>query len=211
MDCDFCFGPEKGEKELSNTEIESLIDSTKAKNINKIIFTGGEPLLRKDIFDLIDYAKNKSLFTILHTNGLLLNNISINKLENNLNQINLPLDGYDKKTNDVLRVDGHFDKIFELLSLLKNSKIRTIISTVASSKNKESVIKIGGILPKYIYKWRIFQFKPEGKAKEVETEFEISDQDFNELCDKIKKNNYSFKTQCISKDDIEFENSYCLK
>lgn len=208
MDCAFCFGPKKSEKELSTNEIKLIIDNANRKGTKKIIFTGGEPLLRKDIFELIEYTKDLGLFTILHTNGLLLNRDNLKALERYLDQINLPLDGADEEINDDLRIRGHFNKIFEILSLLKNKKIRIIISTVVSSKNIRSVGEIGRILPEYVNKWRIFQFKPERKAGMVRREFEISDKEYEEECDKIIKNKYPFKIQCIGKNNTEFEKSY---
>ncbi|PIY82331.1 MAG: heme biosynthesis protein, partial [Candidatus Omnitrophica bacterium CG_4_10_14_0_8_um_filter_44_12] len=48
-----------------------MIDSIKKAKISIVRFTGGEPLLRNDIFELIKYAKSKGLKIRLNTNGSL--------------------------------------------------------------------------------------------------------------------------------------------
>jgi MoaA/NifB/PqqE/SkfB family radical SAM enzyme len=67
--CRFCFeGKREGKKELTYDEVIELIDSA-AKKVPLIVFMGGEALLRKDIFDIIGYAKSKCLEVNLFTNG----------------------------------------------------------------------------------------------------------------------------------------------
>jgi MoaA/NifB/PqqE/SkfB family radical SAM enzyme len=249
--CPFCFGPEVKSKTNNQETITKFSTEIAKNNIVKLykngarilIFSGGEPLLRPDIWELICYAKKQGFFTMLHTNGILfykkfkaqnlkLKNTS-QKLkigENNsltavtpntgmtpakalqcLNQINLPLDGYNTKTNDAMRGRGHFKAIMAALRLLKDKKIRVIISTVVMAKNKNAVVKISKILPKWIFKWRIFQFNPQGKAATVKKEFEIGDREF----EKIKKGIYrlkpelqNIKVQCVSLKDRKFWESY---
>lgn len=76
--CAFCynqnsFARNKREKmELSTDQFKILIDRAVEAKIDRIRFTGGEPLFRKDIFELALYAKNKGMKTVLNTNGLLI-------------------------------------------------------------------------------------------------------------------------------------------
>ncbi|MEW6407723.1 MAG: radical SAM protein, partial [Patescibacteria group bacterium] len=279
--CGFCFGPEitppnlplyKGRKggvsgwlagrlEMTTSQAKNKILQLKKSGAKILIFTGGEPLLRLDIWELICYAKKLGFFTVLHTNGILLckkiknqktKTKTTNQRQKNdnvflncLDQINLPLDGYNAKTNDALRGVGHFKKVMQVLKLLsslagqksrsarlKNTKIRVIISTVATKKNKNWVAKIGKILPKWIYKWRIFQFNPQGKAGRVKEEFYLADEEFEEIKKEIsclsagvqrrlgapakagrnlrfstRHQRYSFKIQCVGVED-KFWKSY---
>ena len=80
INCDFCFNKnvlkknKRTYKELTTKEIKEIIDKTSELNIPYIRFSGGEPLLRKDIFTLLAYAKSKNFKEIrLNTNGLLIN------------------------------------------------------------------------------------------------------------------------------------------
>ena len=86
LDCEFCFNKnsfaEKGreiENKLSNEYIKKIIDNAKESNVKVIRFTGGEPLLRDDIWDLAKYVKERDLELRLNTNTLLIDNINIAK------------------------------------------------------------------------------------------------------------------------------------
>jgi MoaA/NifB/PqqE/SkfB family radical SAM enzyme len=209
MNCGFCFRPARI-KEVSTEEALKKIDQFKKQEVTSLVFTGGEPLLRHDIVTLIKEAKRKNLFTILHTNGLLLRKEFVDGIENYLDQINLPLDGYNEETNSLMRMKGHFQRILDCLDLLKNRKIKVIISTVATKINKDFLVKISRIIPDFVYKWRIFQFSPQGKAAKVADKFSISEDDLEKLTRQIEKLKLSFKVQLVSDKDKKFRDSYYI-
>ncbi|MTI82564.1 MAG: putative heme d1 biosynthesis radical SAM protein NirJ1 [Firmicutes bacterium] len=60
------------EKELSTKEALSLIDNLAEFNVPVILFSGGEPLLRPDFFELVDYARKKGIRATISTNGTLI-------------------------------------------------------------------------------------------------------------------------------------------
>ena len=211
LNCPYCFGPEKSKKEKDFNELCDIISRAQKEGTKRIVFTGGEPLLRKDIFKLIEYAKKQKLFTILHTNGILLDTDKILKLRKIIDQINLPLDGYDEKTNSEYRGLKHFDKVKKCLAWLKKSGIRVIVSTVATSKNINDIEQIAQVLPKFIFKWRVFQFDPSGKAERVKEEYEVTDERFDKMVKVIKEKDYPFKIQFVKKDDKKFKSSFEIK
>ncbi len=209
MNCKFCYGPEKVE-DFSTAKGLKIIDGFKNDGAEKIVFTGGEPLLRDDLAELIKYAKKKRLYTILHTNGLLLTKEKLRLFGKYLDQINLPLDGYDEKTNSMLRRKDSFKKVMDILKDLKGNDLRIVISTVVTKLNKNCIVKIGQVLPDWVCKWRIFQFRSEGKAIDAQKKCEILDEDFRKICCEIKQQNWSFEVQYVSNNDKEFYESYCL-
>lgn len=104
--CPMCYLAKRGNKtkELSTKEVERLIDEFAKINTSGVGFTGGEPLLRRDIFHLIDYVNKKRMVTSLNTNGLLLNNKMIEKLlDSQPDNINVSFDAADGRTYDRLR------------------------------------------------------------------------------------------------------------
>lgn len=207
MDCGYCFGPEKM-PDISTREALDKIDEFKNQGIKRIVFTGGEPLLRSDIVELVQKTHKAGIYTVLHTNGILLTEDIINQLEDSLDQINLPLDGYNEDTNKKLRPIGHFDLVMKHLDYLKDKDIKVTVSTVACPQNKDYIEKIAEALPAYIDKWRIFQFAAVGKARPVKQEFNLSDDEFNRIVEKIKKLEAPFKVQFIYNNDDEFTKSY---
>lgn len=207
--CEYCFGPRRGEeKDISTKNAKEKIENFSRRGIKKLIFTGGEPLLRRDVYELMKYAKDRGICVILHTNGLLLTKKFIDKANNFLDQINLPLDGFNEASNDSLRTPGHYRKIMLILQMLKNIDIKIIISTVVTRANKNCVAKIGRVLPEWIYKWRLFQFQSRGKAKDVKEKFCIDDSEFNEIAKDIKCGKYPFLVQTVGCGDREFDGSF---
>ncbi len=99
------------EEELSTVQIFHIIDEAKAYGIKKVLFTGGEPLLRKDIYELCRYADKNRLQSIVTTNGLLLDERTVDALIGaKAGHIHVSLDGLEK-TNDFFRGEGVFKKI----------------------------------------------------------------------------------------------------
>jgi len=68
--------------DLSTKEAKALIDQSQNLGVSIIAFTGGEPLLRDDIYELISYVDKRKALPILFTNGLLLSEENIEKLVN---------------------------------------------------------------------------------------------------------------------------------
>ena len=79
FNCQFCFNQisfaQKGRniKSFSTAYVKKIIDGLAKAEIKIIRFTGGEPFLRKDIFQLLKYAKNRGLEVRLNTNTSLIN------------------------------------------------------------------------------------------------------------------------------------------
>ncbi|MDD3887516.1 MAG: radical SAM protein [Patescibacteria group bacterium] len=210
LKCEFCFGPEQRVDDLNTNQARKMIDQFKMQGVEKIVFTGGEPLTRKDIIDLIQYAKKQGFYTILHTNGLLLTKEKLEMLAKFLDQINLPIDGCDEDTNMIIRKRGVFEKVLEILEWLEEyRKLKIVISTVVTQLNKDCIIKLANILPKYIYKWRVFQFKATGRAELFKNKYEISDQEFKKIMADVKKMDLDFEVQFVKKDD-EFYKTYVI-
>ncbi|MDR5659661.1 putative heme d1 biosynthesis radical SAM protein NirJ2 [Serpentinicella sp. ANB-PHB4] len=74
MFCDHCYRDAgiKADKELDTKEGRKLIDEIVKAGFKIMIFSGGEPLMRKDIFELVGYANTKGLKPVFGTNGTLI-------------------------------------------------------------------------------------------------------------------------------------------
>lgn len=129
-DCGFCFNtfPKNSIKDPSKEEIKKIINQTSRLKIPFIRFTGGEPFCRKDIFELINYAKSKKLKVRLNSNSIFINESIIKKIENNIDYI---LISY----NDIKET-----RTIKALKLLTNSKIPIVIcGTIALPKNIDNL------------------------------------------------------------------------
>jgi radical SAM protein with 4Fe4S-binding SPASM domain len=96
--------------ELTLQEGQGLIDDLAGFGIPALLFSGGEPLIRKDLFELAEYAVKKGLRPVLSTNGTLIDAEIARKLKDlGFIYIGISLDGL-RATNDRFRgVEGAFD------------------------------------------------------------------------------------------------------
>jgi Fe-coproporphyrin III synthase len=95
--------------ELSTTDAKALIADLAAFGSPVILFSGGEPLMRPDIFELIDTAVSHGMRAVLSTNGTLINDRTVEQLQHaNIGYVGISLDGMEA-TNDAFRgVPGAF-------------------------------------------------------------------------------------------------------
>ncbi|TAL16647.1 radical SAM protein [bacterium] len=127
LDCLMCDLPPRsaelkkaGRKEFSTEEMKEVLDQMAALGILGVGFTGGEPLLRKDIFELLAHAKKLSMITHLNTNGTLLDEARARLvLEAGVDSLNISVDGATAKTHDSIRgVPGSHEKAVGALKLM---------------------------------------------------------------------------------------------
>jgi MoaA/NifB/PqqE/SkfB family radical SAM enzyme len=78
--CRYCACDRRRMPEMSTAQVEALIAALRDRGAQKIGFTGGEPLVRPDIFALVDHAKRRGLITHLVTNGTLLDAAAARRL-----------------------------------------------------------------------------------------------------------------------------------
>ena len=83
MYCSHCYRDAgvKAAEELSTAEAKTLIEQISAANFKIMIFSGGEPFMRQDIFDLLQYATDCKLIPVMGTNGTLITRDVAKKLK----------------------------------------------------------------------------------------------------------------------------------
>ncbi len=124
-------------EELSEKSLRELIDALARLGVVFLNFTGGEPLLREDICRLAQRAQKNSMYTILTTNGTLVNKKNALELRKNFNVIRVSIDG-PQKIHDSIRGRGMFVKAVRGASILSKEKQRlskVMAHTVVSEKN----------------------------------------------------------------------------
>ncbi|MBN1981624.1 MAG: radical SAM protein, partial [Chitinivibrionales bacterium] len=82
--CDYCYIKDNDSKDLSTAEIKRIIDKLADAGILFLIFTGGDPFIRDDIIDILEYAVSKNFWKMtIMTNGTLINANHISFLKRN--------------------------------------------------------------------------------------------------------------------------------
>ena len=135
--------------EMSGAEIKGVIDQIKALGVPEILFTGGDPLLREDILDLVAYARKKGMLTRISTNGYLLTRELASNLKlAGLDKCGVSIDDADPRIHDRMRgLPGIYDKAVQGLRYLRECGIETKILTYATHRNVieglERIIALG--------------------------------------------------------------------
>jgi MoaA/NifB/PqqE/SkfB family radical SAM enzyme len=137
------------DKEMTTWQIKDLIDQAVLMGIPRITFFGGDPLMRKDIFELIRYANSKGMITRINTNGFALSEKVVMKLkETGLTLCDVSIDDSNPEIHDKLRgVAGLFDRAIKGIRLLKKHKMLCQTVTYAGRRNVtaglERIIELG--------------------------------------------------------------------
>ena len=160
--CVHCYaaGHETDGAELDTSEAKSVIDQAKQLGVVLINLTGGEPLLREDIVELVRHAHDAGLLTRLNTNGMLLDRKRVSKLKKaGLTQCCVSVDDADPETHDRLRgVPGTYAKAIAGIRNAREFGLSCRIMTYASKGNLasglEKTIELGrqlGVQSVYIF------------------------------------------------------------
>lgn len=175
--CDHCGSRCTASKrnELSSKDFKKVLDSV-AKNFGTkaimLNITGGEPLIRKDMFEITGYADRLGFKWGLVTNGMLITDDVISKMkETHMSTITISLDGMKKTHEEFRHVPGCFDRIISAIEKLKNSNfIEHIQVTFIATKNNifelPEVYRLLSMIG--IDSLRISGIDPIGRAKDNE-------------------------------------------
>lgn len=140
-----CVEHDRPIKELSTQQIFNIIDELHIAGIKKIVLSGGEPLIRNDIYEIIDYIKSKKIICDLVTNGTLIKD-KIDKLKK-LNTLAISLDG-NRIDNDKNRGIGTFDRAIEGLKAAIKNNILVRLNCVIVKNNLNSFREVFNIAKK---------------------------------------------------------------
>ncbi len=168
--CRAAAGPD-AKDELDTSQCKKILKAIAKLTKCVIILTGGEPMERKDIYQIIQYGQKLGLKPVLATCGYLIDEKAIKKLKKaGITALSFSLDGASADTNDAFRQSkGAFDAVIQAAKLAKKSRIRFQINTTISKLNAEEVIGIAELARRLgAYCFNPFILVPTGRGAEIE-------------------------------------------
>ena len=132
--CSYCNVWNTPSKEMSTAQVFSLIDQLKIRGTQTISFSGGEPLLKKDIGKLVSYCKKQGMSTNINTSGSMFDQ-KVKDLKD-LDLLQISLDG-KKEVNDLVRGKGSFDLAKKTADIAKENNINFCFDTTLTRKNTD--------------------------------------------------------------------------
>jgi putative heme d1 biosynthesis radical SAM protein NirJ2 len=176
----------RGVDELTTPEGLDLVDEIAAAGFKILILSGGEPLLRKDVYDLIARAKAKGMRPVLGTNGLLIDRAVADRLRSaGLVRAGISLDSIDPAIHDDFRQEkGAWQGTVNAMKVCREQGLDFQIHTTVTTYNLKDVEKITDFAVEIGAKaHHIFFLVPTGRGKDLPAI--ISSKDYRELLAKI--------------------------
>jgi len=143
--CRMCDIPLQDKGELPVEVWEKVIQDAASLSAKTIVFSGGEPLLREDLFRLISFVKKNLMQACITSNGYLLDEKNSSMLAaSGIGVVNISVEG-PRELHDSLRCKGSFGKALLALDNLKKHNIESTIATVVSGLNYRHLMSMVGL------------------------------------------------------------------
>ncbi|MEM2098474.1 MAG: radical SAM protein [Candidatus Bathyarchaeia archaeon] len=153
--------------ELNTEEAKMLIDQICEVSRPLLILSGGEPLLRQDVFELIRYGTEKGLRMGLGSNGTLIDKPTAVKLkEAGVKTVSISLDSSNAKNHDEFRgVEGSWEKAVRAITALKESGVLVQVNTTVTQQNYGEIDEIMSLSEKLgVENFHLFFLVPTGRG-----------------------------------------------
>lgn len=139
--CEHCYISDYYDNGFSTEQIFRLLDQLREMGIQNVSFTGGEVLVRKDIFEIIEYARKLYMRVFLLSNGTLLTESIVKRLkELHISEFSTTLFSMDCDIHDsITRKNGSWDTLINGLTLLNKYGIITKVKTPIMKKNVDGI------------------------------------------------------------------------
>ena len=172
--------------ELTNAEGKDLIDQIAAMGVPIFVFTGGDPLKRKDVFELIEYAASKGVQVALTPSATpLLTREAMAKLkESGLVRLGISLDGSTPVIHDTFRgLPGAWARTIQAIEWANEVGLPIQVHTTISRHNAHDLDNLCALFEKLaIVMWNVFFLVPVGRGQQADL---LSGEEFENVFGKI--------------------------
>ena len=173
----------KYENEFTTEECFKLLDNISSFAKPIIILTGGEPMMRKDIFEITEYGTKKGLRMVMAPCGILVTEENAKKmLDAGIKRISLSIDGATPESHDSFRrVEGAFEMVLKAAENAKKAGLEFQINTTVTKHNFKEIEKILDLAVKLgAVSFHPFLLVPTGRASNMKNE-EISPEEYEKI------------------------------
>ena len=169
--CGHCYvgaGEDEAPGALSTREAFGVIDQIRDLGKPIVILSGGEPLMRDDVFEIARYGADKGLRMVMGSSGYLLDGAVARRIKNaGIGAVAISVDSADPVTHDSFRgVDGSWEKAIGAIRYCRNEGIGVQINTTVQRPDfadLEGVIRLGTRLG--VSDYQVFFPVPTGRAR----------------------------------------------
>jgi radical SAM protein with 4Fe4S-binding SPASM domain len=141
--CPHCYmdGGKKSGEELGTEDCLALVDEMKELGTERLILTGGEPLLRKDIFEIASRASARGLWVVMGTNGVLLDDrVAAKMVECGIKGVAISIDSIDPEKHDRFRGGpDSWKHSVRALDICREAGLGVLVQTTVMEENRAEI------------------------------------------------------------------------
>ncbi len=167
-----------------------------------LIMSGGEPLLRQDVYELAEFARHKGLRAVLATNGTLVSpEVAVRIKSSGIQRVSISIDGDCAQSHDDFRgMPGSFNQALKGIENLKSAGLSFQINTTITQRNLRKIPQIADLAVQLgAAALHIFLLVPTGRGQEIAGD-EIAPEEYervlNWFYDKHKQVSMTLKATC---------------
>ncbi|MCR2811236.1 MULTISPECIES: mycofactocin radical SAM maturase [unclassified Microbacterium] len=153
-------------RELSTDECKAVIDELQRMQVFYVNIGGGEPTVRSDFWEIVDYATSHDIGVKFSTNGVrITSEIAAKLAKNDYVDIQISMDGATAEVNDAIRGPGSFDLAIRALERLSAAGMtRLKLSVVCTRTNIGQLDEFKEIADRYGAQLRLTRLRPAGRG-----------------------------------------------
>ena len=211
LNCSHCASQIMEGRELDTQEALALIEHMHETGVFMLSFSGGEPLIRPDIFLLLERVRELGMEFGLTTNGTLLDEKIVRKLASlEPFNVHISIDGVGEVHDSFRNMTGVFDKAVNSLRLFKKHGIPHGITTSITRRNVGDLDNIKDFVKQNdIRSWEIFFAIPVGNLEKEEA---LNSEQFIELAGKIESIRQELdRTRVVVGDSLGYFGKKCIR
>jgi len=203
LKCSHCYinaSDKKSINELNTEEGKNLIDQICEVSRPLLVLSGGEPLLRPDLFELISYGSSKGLKMGLGSNGSLIDENVARKLkEAGIATVSISLDSHIPAQHDDFRgVAGSWEKAVQAIKALRNNNVLVQVNTTLTHDNYDQIDDIMTLSESIgVENFHLFFLVPTGRGVKLT---DISPQKYEDMITntfaKVSKHRLNVRPSC---------------
>ena len=168
LECIHCLSSSgrRDPRELSTEQAKQVLDELAALQVFYINIGGGEPMVRRDFFEIVEYSVAKGIGVKFSTNGAYIDKDKAKRLTDmDYLDIQISLDGADAATNDVVRGVGSYDTARRAMDNLASAGFGSFkISVVVTRQNVSQLDSFKALADSYGAQLRITRLRPAGRG-----------------------------------------------
>ncbi len=143
LKCIHCYndsGVGKEFDDVSTDKAKAVLDDLAQFGVPSVLFSGGEPLMRPDLFELIEYAGQKGLRTVISTNGTLITAEVAKKIKDcGVSYVGISLDGIGRINDEFRGVEGAFERAVQGIRNCMAVGVRVGLRLTLTRKNAQDL------------------------------------------------------------------------